>query len=76
MSRQQAYKKLLADKIFEVIDRLGNSPDLSPIKNCWNYMKEKLVQGHGSLPKLIQEIKLLWTWISPMRTLRIWVILL
>lgn len=55
-------KSFLADKPFEVIDWPGNSPDLNPIENCWNYMKEKLKsKDTGSLPKLIHEIKLLWT---------------
>jgi transposase len=55
-------KNFLEDKPVEVIDWPGNSPDLNPIENCWNYMKEKLKsKDTGSLPKLINEIKLLWT---------------
>jgi transposase len=55
-------KNFLADKPFQVIDWPGNSPDLNPIENCWNYMKEKLkLKDTSSLPKLINEIKILWT---------------
>jgi transposase len=42
------------------MDWPGNSPDLNPIENCWNYMKEKLkFKDTWSLPKLIREIKIL-----------------
>ncbi len=55
-------KKFIDDKPFEVIDWPGNSPDLNPIENCRNFMKEKLkTKDTGSVPKLIQEIKMLWT---------------
>jgi transposase len=29
-------------KEFQVMDWLGNSPDLNPIENCWSFMKYKL----------------------------------
>lgn len=55
-------KSFLQDKPFQVIDWPGNSPDLNPIENCWNYMKTKLKkQDISSVPKLTQEIKMLWT---------------
>jgi hypothetical protein len=54
MSSRQRIKNILADKLFEVIDWPGNSPDLNLVKNCWNYMKEKLKsKDAGSFPKLI-----------------------
>jgi hypothetical protein len=34
-------KNFLADKPFEVINWLGNSPDLNPIENCWNYLQDE-----------------------------------
>jgi transposase len=53
-------KDILADKKLEVIDWPGNSLDLKPIENCWNYIKEKLKRKDtGSLPKLIREINVL-----------------
>ena len=40
----------------------GNSPDLNPIENVWNWMKQKLQDSKAtSLPQLQQEIKELWT---------------
>jgi hypothetical protein len=40
----------------------GNSPDLNPIENVWNWMKNKLQDSKAtSLPQLKQEIKELWT---------------
>lgn len=40
----------------------GNSPDLSPIENCWNYMKDIVNEHHcGSLDELIQTVKRVWT---------------
>jgi transposase len=54
-------KAYLADKPFEVMDWPGNSPDLNPIENCWNYMKEKLkTVDTGSIAKLTREVKMLW----------------
>jgi hypothetical protein len=40
----------------------GNSPDLNPIENCWNQMKQKLkVLDISSLPKLKEALLKLWT---------------
>ena len=47
---------------FHLIKLPENSPDLNPIKNCWNYIKDKLKNKDiGSLDKLVFEIKSLWT---------------
>lgn len=52
---------LLENCEFEVIDWPGNSPDLNPIENCWNLMKDRLKDKNTiSLPLLIEEIKKLW----------------
>jgi transposase len=55
-------KDFLKDKPFEVIDWPGNSPDLNPIENAWNFMKNKLrTQDISSVPKLKEAILKLWT---------------
>lgn len=55
-------KGFLAEQSFEVIDWPGNSPDLNPIENLWNFMKGKLKgKDINSVPKLLVEIKKLWT---------------
>ncbi len=47
---------------FRVMDWPGNSPDLNPIENCWEYIKSKLKNDGAvtSLPKLIHAIKMMW----------------
>ena len=55
-------KTFLQDKPFEVIDWPGNSPDLNPIENCWNYMKNKLKEVDiSSVPRLQEALLKLWT---------------
>ena len=50
----------LADQPFGIIDWPGNSPDLNPIENCWNWMKDQLQD----------EIKHLWVQRTPIDYLR------
>jgi transposase len=55
-------KAFLKEKPFEVMDWPGNSPNLNPIENCWNHMKNKLKEVViSSLPKLKEAILKLWT---------------
>lgn len=51
----------LSDRDIQVLDWPGNSADLNPIENCWNYMKDRLASvDTSSVPRLIHEIKKLW----------------
>ena len=59
--RKKVITELLRNRPFEVIDWPGNSPDLNPIENCWNWMKDKLKEKNTiSQSLLIEEIKKLW----------------
>jgi transposase len=43
-----------------VLDWSGNSPDLNPIENVWNHMKNKLKKAITYIPVLKEEIMKLW----------------
>ncbi len=44
-----------------LIDWPGNSPDLNPIENCWNWMKHQLQDNQfTNIPDLENAIKILW----------------
>lgn len=54
--------KWFADHNVELIDWPGNSPDLNPIENCWNYMKNRLSTCNtSSVPRLSHGIMKMWT---------------
>jgi transposase len=54
-------KDFLKEKDVVVMDWPGNSPDLNPIENVWNNMKNKLrKKAITSVPVLQQEIMKLW----------------
>merc|ERR1739842_146413 len=52
----------LAQYQLDVIDWPPQYPDLNPIENCWNWMKDQLQHINvTSVPMLKEEIKKLWT---------------
>lgn len=54
--------KWLSDHNVQLIEWPGNSPDLNPIENCWNYMKNMLSTCNtSSVPRLSHEILKMWT---------------
>jgi hypothetical protein len=58
----KATKAFLNQQNFKIMDWPGNSPDLNPIENCWNQMKQKLKDVDiSSLPKLKEALLKLWT---------------
>jgi hypothetical protein len=55
-------KNYLSDKPFVLMDWPGNSPDLNPIENVWNHMKNKLQAEDISLvPRLKESLIKMWT---------------
>jgi hypothetical protein len=55
-------KDILAEQHFLVIDWPGNSPDLNPIENWWNHLKNLLKKKDvSSIPKLTAAIRQLLT---------------
>ena len=60
--RARAVKDWLAVKDMNVMDWPGNSPDLNPIENMWNWMKAKLCDRPppSNLAKLRKEVSKLW----------------
>ena len=54
--------KWLSDHNVELIEWPGNSPDLNPIENCWNFTKNRLSTCNtSSVPRLSHEILKMWT---------------
>jgi len=59
--KSKKVKDLLAQADFEVMDWPGNSPDLNPIENCWNHMKDMLKFKNTISQDLLEtEIQKLW----------------
>lgn len=54
-------KAYLSGQNIPILDWPGNSPDLNPIENAWNYIKDKLATTNtSSIPRLEEELKKWW----------------
>ena len=62
---------LLNQQPFRVCDWPGNLPDLNPIENLWNWMKDQLQEKKvTSVPALQEEVKRLWCMGTPVELLK------
>ena len=69
--RAKTMKAYLAMLPYEIIKWPGNSPDLNPIENCWNWMKDQLKEtNHRNLKELEEDVKKLWCTVTPTEYLR------
>ena len=59
--RSKAVKKFLEDNHINVLEWPGNSPDLNPIENAWNKVKNTLQKERPSnIPDLKEALKKQW----------------
>ena len=62
--RSKVVKKWLKDNI-PVLECLRNSPDLNPIENAWNDMKNKVQEAHSTNIQTLKEVlRKLWAHID------------
>ena len=63
--RSRVVKKWLKDNHVPVLERPRNSPDLNPIENAWNYMKNKFQEAHSTNIQILKEVLMkLWVHID------------
>ena len=49
-----------------ILDLPPESPDLSPIENLWNYLKDRLSDKQlKNLDELFTALKVEWDWMTP-----------
>ena len=59
--RPRVVKKWLKDNHVPVLECPRNSPDLNPIENAWNYMKNKVQEAHSNNIQTLKEVLMkLW----------------
>ena len=63
--RSKVVKKWLKDNHVPVLECPGNSPDVNPIENVWNCMKNKVQYAHSTnIPTLKKVLLKLWNHIN------------
>ena len=64
--KSKTVSKFLTDNNIPVLEWPGNSPDLNPIENAWNYIKNKLQETRPSnIVDRQKELKKLWVNLDP-----------
>ena len=59
--RSRVVKKWLKDNHAPVLEYPRNFPDLNPIENVWNYMKNKVHEAHSTNIQTLKEVRMkLW----------------
>ena len=59
--RSRFVKKWLKNNHVPVLECPKNSPDLNPIENAWNYMKNKVHEAHSTNIQILKEVLMkLW----------------
>ena len=59
--RTKLVKKWLSEENIPTLEWPGNSPDLNPIENAWNVMKNKEQEAHPvNISELTHVLKTLW----------------
>ena len=53
--RSRVVKKWLNDNHVPVLECPRNSPDLNPIENAWNYMKNNVQEAHSTNIQTLKE---------------------
>ena len=63
--RSRVVKRWLKDNHVSVLECPRNSPDLNPIENAWNYMKNKIQEAHSTNIQTLKEVLMkLWVHID------------
>ena len=62
--RSRVVKKWLKDNHVPVLEYPRNSPDLNPLENAWNYMKNKVHEAHSTNIQTLKEVPMKLYWVQ------------